>query len=784
MKTLKSILINWPLLFVIFAVGFNLFMLFPETQIKMDLNDNVFAYTLISRMNITLSDIFHLPFSIFHLPLLLDHWTPEWAMGYPVFSYYQHIPHLTVVLLYRILLLTSYFLPFTLSLMSTFNWFKYLMLSFFPLAIYYSGRKFDLSKLTSASSALISTFISTQYLYGTDYNSLVFRGSGMYTQLWGIFFLPLALSAVYQSLKYNKSYITAVVFLSLSLAGHLVFGYIAVLSTPLLYLIFIMNNLTIKQSQQSVFSALVNSGLTFGKRLLFILSSAFILLSYWLIPLILNSAYQNKSFWDDLTKFNSYGAMQIIKWLLNGQIFDNARWPVLTTMVAMGFFYALYSYFTSREKSLRVTTKTSFLFFPLLFLFWLVLYFGRYTFGSLFDLLPMSEGLHGHRLINGVHVAGIFLAGLSLEWFYKTLEPIRNQIIKFIIFITLITLILFPVIKERYDYLFYNTISIRNAMTAYSKDAGNFEKVIDTINKNGPARVNIGRPGNWGRNFNIGQSSSYFGLSVNNLDTIGFEPESWSPNTDIEQFFSEYAKNHYRLFNIDYIVAPPEEKFATETASFTKKIAQYGKFVVYKVTTPQGNFDFINSNLLIYTNKNFKFNLDRLWLDSELMKNKNHPSVTYKSYKLHNAYPYELTMLDLANYHFGSPDRQNPEQNIFSLNPFNTKELLSASASTPSGIILEEKKDNNYFSAKAETDKESVLMLKVTYHPFWKATVDQKPVEIFMVEPAFMAIRIPPGQHTVEFTYFPAWYKNVLLIVSLLTLPSLWFCLRRNIFVL
>ena len=770
----KNFKLYWPLLLTIFAVGFNLVMLFAETRIKADLNDNVFALTLISRMNKILDDGFN-------LPLLLDHWIPEFNMGFPVFSYYQHIPSLVIVLLHRIL-------PF--DLITTFNWFKYLMLSAFPLVIYYSGRKFGLSRIGAAISSLVSTLLSTQYLYGTDYNALVFRGSGMYTQLWGMFFLPLAVSCIYDSVLNNRGYIKAVIFLALAFSGHLVFGYIAVLSTPIILISIIINGMSLRAKRSNpngIATARRFGGLrddiVYIKRLLLILSTAFILLAYWFIPIILNSNYQNKSLWDDLTKFNSYGAMQILKWLFNGQIFDNERFPVVTILVAMGFFFGL-----SKKQIL----------FPLLFLFWLILYFGRYTFGGLFDLLPMSEGLHVHRLVNGVHMAGIFLVGMAGEWVWNSIfniqypisnsnttnkyqSPIINWILKIgnwswtlvIGFIVIIGIIFSPAIKERYDYLAFNRISIDSNMAYYVRDKPDFQKVVNKIRELGPGRVYFGRPGNWGRNFSVGTISSYFQASVNNLSTLGFAPESWSLNTDIEQFFSEYDPAYYNLFNVNYIVAPITEKFSE--ADFAKKIGKYGKFVLFQVKT-NGNFEFINSDVLIYTKKNDRFNLDRLWLGSDLMKQKSHPTLTFDWKQPPTNYPYAFTMDDLLNYRLGVPDKygHDMEMNIFGINPFDTI-LKTMPIATPSGTIIRQKD----FSADVKTDKNSILMLKATYHPFWQAKIDGSEVEKLWVEPAFMAIRVPPGTHRVEFNYYPGWYKVVLIFVSLLTIPALYLFLKK-----
>ena len=754
MTSLPKTFSSWPIILALISVVFNLIMLFPETSIKMDVNDNVFAFSLIKRMNLVLTEIRDSG-NLFNLPLLIDHWIPEWAMGFPVFSFYQHLPSLIIVLLYR---LTN------LELMTVFNWFKYLLLCFYPLVIYHSARKLNLGTKAAGISALSSTLLSTQYLYGTDYNAVVFRGSGMYTQLWGFFFLPLALSYLYQAVIYGKSFLKAIIFLALTLSGHLVFGYIAVLSTPIILLSILANGISIKKFLPHL------------KRLFFVLASCFLLLAYWFVPLIINQDYQNKSLWDDYTKFNSYGVVQILKWLINGQLFDNGRFPVLTILIAMGFFYSLYKFFGD-----RLRTK-SYLFIPLLFLFWLILYFGRDTFGSFF-ILPLSDGLHGHRLINGVHLAGIFLIGLCGEWIYLIIRKNRPRLIASSLFLILISLIFYPVVKERYEYLAYNQELIKFHNTTYQVEEKDFARVIKKLKELKNHRINIGRPGNWGRNFTVGGSSAYFVASINNINTIGFEPESWSPNTDIEQFFSEYDPNYYNLFNIANIVAPAEEKFSE--SSFLKKIAQYGKFVIYQVDTKEtsgrlGNFDFINSDTLIYLTKKDRFNLDRLWLGSLLMPAKNHPTLTYNHTLNPAGYQNVLTMNGLNYYQLAKPNTQIGYYNLFGANPFDVNNnLLKFNLATPSGTILSETFTNNSYQATVETQQENLLMLKVTYHPFWKAKVNGKVAEIKTVMPFFMAIKIPAGKHQVEFSYSPVWYKNILLLITITLIPTMYFILRK-----
>ena len=49
-----------------------------------------------------------------------------------------------------------------------------------------------------------------------------------------------------------------------------------------------------------------------------------------------------------------------------------------------------------------------------IFVLWLLLFFGRATWGPLIDVLPMSRYLHMNRFIAGVHMGGILLMAVAL----------------------------------------------------------------------------------------------------------------------------------------------------------------------------------------------------------------------------------------------------------------------------------------------------------------------------------------------------------------------------------
>jgi hypothetical protein len=56
-----------------------------------------------------------------------------------------------------------------------------------------------------------------------------------------------------------------------------------------------------------------------------------------------------------------------------------------------------------------------------------------------------------------------------------------------------------------------------------------------------------------------------------------------------------------------------------------------------------------------------------------------------------------------------------------------------------------------------ETDSPSggIVLLTDVWHPWWFATIDGNPTDIFRADAIFRAVQVPPGKHTVRFTFAP-----------------------------
>jgi hypothetical protein len=47
----------------------------------------------------------------------------------------------------------------------------------------------------------------------------------------------------------------------------------------------------------------------------------------------------------------------------------------------------------------------------------------------------------------------------------------------------------------------------------------------------------------------------------------------------------------------------------------------------------------------------------------------------------------------------------------------------------------------------------AAVVLKMSYHPRWRATIDGAEVDTFVVAPGYLAVAVPAGTHAVELTY-------------------------------
>ena len=556
-------------------------------------------------------------------------------------------------------------------------------------------------------------------------------GSGLYTQLWGMFLLPPALAQAYHTLRSGRGYFWSVLLLAATLLAHLVFGYIAFLSLGLLVLLPVLSSYPSAQGKEKTNKPGPGRKAeiwTRAKRFVLLLVLVALVVSYFLIPFWMDRPYMNRGVWEEQSKYDSFGHEWVLNTLLQGDLFDFGRFPSLTVLVGLGLVACARHW---REERYRVPV--------VMFLLWLLLYFGRPTWGVLLDLLPMSRDLHFHRLIAGLQLGGIWLIGVGLGFAWRWVLD-RRRLGYTLAVAGLSGLLLAPVYVERVEYLSRNTQLLARDYTQLNLEAQDLTGLLATIKNLPPGRVYAGLGNNWGKDYKVGAVPMYALLNHARLDMVGYAYHALSLNSDIQLLFDENRPELYDLFNIRYVVAPAGREFPESV----RPLQNFGRHQLYQVET-SGYFDLVTSDANFAGDRDDFFAAASQWFWSELPAAKNHPSLDLSGM----ARDVNAVALDQA------PQVLSQIQTV---------------KTNSQGQILSEQVQGNRYQARLNMDRADTLLLKTGYHPNWRATVDGTPVEVLMLMPSYIGVRLPPGEHLVALEYRPRQLRQWLQILGLLIL--------------
>jgi hypothetical protein len=203
--------------------------------------------------------------------------------------------------------------------------------------------------------------------------------------------------------------------------------------------------------------------------------------------------------------------------------------------------------------------------------------------------------------------------------------------------------------------------------------------------------------------------------------------------------FDESRPEQYNLFNVRYVIAPEGQGFP----DFVKPLQQLGSHRLYEVETT-GYFDLVGSELAFAGEKTELLPAASSWLASGLQAAKQHPVIS-----------------------IGGTSREIPDSLAEAPVLISSAEV---SASLDRGTVVAEEIGNDYFSADVAVERDSILMLKASYHPNWRATVDGVEIDTLMLMPGFVGVELPPGDHSVRLEYRARGLRTVLLVVGLLIL--------------
>jgi hypothetical protein len=671
--------------------------LLPEVSVAIpNLNDDAAHYSLILNASRAI-DAGQNP---------LDHWAPDLEFGYPQFAYYQHLPHLFVVGLNRLLFRQ-------VDLLTLFNLTRYALMVGFPVTVYWSLRQLEFSRPAAAAAATFSPLLSAGHRFGIEYDSYVWRGYGMYTQLWAMHLSFLALACVYRTTRDGRGYLASALVLTALVLSHVIYAFIVAITLPML----VVPGMTRANAHRRVL------------RLLLAGIPAVIATAYFTVPLIINGAYHATSPYMEQWKYDSFGASKIMGWLVTGEVFDHNRFPVVTIAVGLGVLVAL------------LTRTRPALLALLVFGFWLLAYFGRPTWGSLSDVISFDGRLWMHRFIGPMQIGGLLLVAVAAGWVYERIEAVHRLRWPAAAFAVILLLVSLPALGERWVYLDRNRVWMDEAQQSLNDDS-DLQTVLAKLQTLPPGRVYAGLRDGWGDNEKHGPLRLPDILTFHEFETAAAPYQSLTLNSDLIWHFDERDAAHFDVLNARYFLAPSD----LEVGHFLRPILQTARYTLYEAPT-SGYFGLGITPAGFAGSQQDFFIAERAWFLSDLPAEGVYPAFALDGTP-------RLDGIDYAPMKGAS----------------NKLRALDAPDEPAASQITYEEQGPYAYEAIVDVDQPSTLFLKASYHPDWHAYVDGKEVEPFMAAPSYPAIILQPGHHDVRFVYKPNALRMPLFALGALTL--------------
>jgi hypothetical protein len=306
---------------------------------------------------------------------------------------------------------------------------------------------------------------------------------------------------------------------------------------------------------------------------------------------------------------------------------------------------------------------------------------------------------------------------------------------------------------ERTNYLRLNTSLVREAAQGYEKDGAALEHMLAVAAEDRLGRVYAGqgRPGQgWGGDFQVGWVPVYSWFPPREMDALGYLHHMWSLNADFHDRFDERREEVFRAFGVRRIVAPVDRALPP----FAREIAREGRFRVLAVDGP-GLVEVVDAPYTVTADKRTVSRLHRAWLKSELAGRDVHPLL-----RVTEEGPVPADAIDGGGMDFRFPPVPSPPG--------------------PPGEVREATRQGDDFAVRVRADRAAVVMLRMSFHPGWRATVDGRAAATVHLVPSYVGVRVEPGEHEVRFRWDPGPTKAILLALGLLPLALLLVWERRR----
>jgi hypothetical protein len=662
------------------------------------------------------------------------------GLGFPLFQHYQVLPYLLTAPLAALF-----------GVQHTFVVVLYLLLVLWPVCVYMSVRWMGFSRGVAVGAAVAAPFVMSVPGYGFELGSYVWRGSGMWTQVWGMWFFALALGLAWRAIFRSGSLALAALLLAATLTSHVLTG--------LLALAIVAAWGVLAWVAPPVRRAGAAGGPDPGRLLrAAAVAGGGLLASAWLlVPSVIDrraTYFDNPpgTAWSD-----SFGVRQVLSWLWRGELFDRGRWPVLTGLGAVGLVVLVRcAVGRSAEpgvaelpagpvRSRRAVRPGDDSARAVLVLFGvsLVLFFGASVVGPVIDRLPGRDVLFLHRMIIGVHFGGLVLAGAGAAWVARAVLRFGTAVaqgrvppLALAAAVAVVALVgLAPAWTQLRTYLGEQARWIDDQRRAEATDGRDFASLVGIAAAEG-GRISAGTRGNGGDAYVIGYVPAYIELLNLGADSIGFTGRIPTLTEPSEARYNGEAIGQSEAFDVRWHIRPS----SSPGPPGGHVVASRGRHVLWEVDTG-GPVELVDLTAALQTDRG------DVALASTSFFNSSMPS--------DGRYP----LLALDGTSPGTPTLAAPVAG-------RPGTVVSSSAGA----------DGTAYSATVSASRPSALLVKTSYHPRWAATVDGRSAPVVPVAPGLLAVPVPAGTHRVSVHYagFPVPARLALVLLGALGLGVLW----------
>jgi hypothetical protein len=428
----------------------------------------------------------------------------------------------------------------------------------------------------------------------------------------------------------------------------------------------------------------------------------------------------------------------ILKALVTGELLDHGRPAVLSLMALIGAALIAWRFYKRRRTSAAEVFVLSGA------VFWLLVFFGRPTWGPLLVLLGVMRDLHLHRVVGAVHIFLVLLAAIAMEAGLRELSR-RGYVAPALL---LTAIVLAPMIWERAEYVSRNDAESTANLNAVDAEQDVLEACMANLRQAG-GRTYAGSLAGWGPRFETGGNTFAASLNMNLIPQASQTYHNIALTADLFPLFDELRPAHYELFNVRSVVAPVN--LVPEWPGFLSLRTQFGRDRIFNAPG-SGYFDIVDVAAASSVNKGSFYTVNEQWLRSDWVEKRAHLWLDFG----------EGAPSGLARLTANVPLPAIPASN------------------GRGGEIMSERQSGDDYRAEFVISRPSFVLFRMTWHPNWVAYVDGRVQKTEMLSPGFLGVSVSPGQHSILLRYEPGRWKWMMALAGLLIVMAGMIVERRG----